>query len=69
MCLAVAMIAYADYNPESDALFDVMCSVEKLAELCGQLHRYASGRKSYDPIMRCEIGIWPILLLLTAILM
>ncbi|ETT05694.1 RepA protein, IncFII-like family protein [Providencia alcalifaciens F90-2004] len=49
--LALAMIAYADYNPESDALFEVMCSVEKLAELCGQLHRYDSGRKSYDPIL------------------
>ncbi|BBG61838.1 RepA family replication protein [Providencia rustigianii] len=49
--LALTMIAYADYNPESDALFEVMCSVEKLAELCGQLHRYASGRKSYDPIL------------------
>lgn len=49
--LAMAMIAYADYNPESDALFEVMCSVEKLAELCGQLYRYDSGRKSYDPIL------------------
>lgn len=49
--LALAMIAYADYNPESDALFEVMCSVEKLAELCGQLYRYDSGRKSYDPIL------------------
>lgn len=49
--LAMAMIAYADYNPESDALFEVMCSVEKLAELCGQLYRYESGRKSYDPIL------------------
>lgn len=49
--LALAMIAYADYNPESDALFEVMCSVEKLAGLCGQLHRYDSGRKSYDPIL------------------
>ncbi|HHR5956575.1 TPA: RepA family replication protein, partial [Providencia alcalifaciens] len=44
--LAMAMIAYADYNPESSALFEVMCSVEKLAELCGQLYRYDSGRKS-----------------------
>ena len=33
--LALAMIAYADYNPESDALFEVMCSVVNLAELCG----------------------------------
>lgn len=49
--LAMAMIVYADYNPESDALFEVMCSVEKLAELCGQLYRYDSGRKSYDPIL------------------
>jgi len=49
--LAMAMIAYADYNPESDTLFEVMCSVEKLAELCGQLYRYDSGRKSYDPIL------------------
>lgn len=49
--LALAMIAYADYNPESDALFEVMCSVEKLAELCGQLYRYDCGRKSYDPIL------------------
>ncbi|ETS99247.1 hypothetical protein M5X66_18210 (plasmid) [Providencia sp. PROV188] len=49
--LAMAMIAYADYNPESDTLFEVMCSVEKLAELCGQLYRYESGRKSYDPIL------------------
>ncbi|MGV6987327.1 RepA family replication protein [Providencia hangzhouensis] len=49
--LALAMIAYADYNPESDALFEVMCSVEKLAELCGQLYHYESGRKSYDPIL------------------
>ncbi|MGF7420330.1 RepA family replication protein [Providencia rettgeri] len=49
--LALAMIAYADYNPESDALFEVMCSVERLAELCGQLYRYDSGRKSYDPIL------------------
>ena len=49
--LAMAMIAYADYNPESSALFEVMCSVEKLAELCGQLYRYDSGRKSYDPIL------------------
>lgn len=49
--LALAMIAYADYNPESDTLFEVMCSVEKLAQLCGQLHRYDSGRKSYDPIL------------------
>lgn len=49
--LAMAMIAYADYNPESDALFEVMCSVEKLAELCGQLYRYDSGRKSYDPTL------------------
>ncbi|HHR5914070.1 TPA: RepA family replication protein [Providencia alcalifaciens] len=49
--LALAMVAYADYNPESEALFEVMCSVEKLAELCGQLYRYDSGRKSYDPIL------------------
>ncbi|EAB6419142.1 hypothetical protein D6S13_24440 [Salmonella enterica subsp. enterica] len=49
--LAMAMIAYADYNPESEALFEVMCSVEKLAVLCGQLYRYDSGRKSYDPIL------------------
>ncbi|MEQ5091687.1 RepA family replication protein [Providencia rettgeri] len=49
--LALAMVAYADYNPESDALFEVLCSVEKLAELCGQLYQYDSGRKSYDPIL------------------
>lgn len=49
--LALALIAYADYNPESETLFEVMCSVEKLAQLCGQLHRYENGRKSYDPIL------------------
>ncbi|EMB8480644.1 hypothetical protein VAH18_003467 [Providencia rettgeri] len=48
--LAMAMIAYSDYSSESDALFEVMCSVEKLAKLCGQLYRYDNGRKSYDPI-------------------
>ncbi|MCW7763422.1 RepA family replication protein [Photorhabdus luminescens] len=50
--LALAMIAYADYNPNREYLFEVMCSVEKLAELCGQLYRYENGRKSYDPILR-----------------
>ncbi|WP_434523829.1 RepA family replication protein [Photorhabdus asymbiotica] len=49
--LALAMIAYADYNPNNEYLFEVMCSVEKLAELCGQLYCYESGRKSYDPIL------------------
>ncbi|MBS9434838.1 hypothetical protein EAE92_20385 [Photorhabdus hainanensis] len=49
--LALAMIAYADYNPNNEYLFEVMCSVEKLAELCGQLYRYENGRKSYDPIL------------------
>lgn len=49
--LALAMIANADYNPESDALFEVMCPAETLAVQCGQLHRYDSGRKSYDPVL------------------
>ncbi|PHM67977.1 hypothetical protein [Xenorhabdus sp. KJ12.1] len=49
--LALALIAYADYNPNNEYLFEVMCSVEKLAELCGQLFHYESGRKSYDPIL------------------
>ncbi|MEX0446547.1 RepA family replication protein [Xenorhabdus sp. SGI246] len=49
--LALAMVAYADYNSNHKYLFEVMCSVEKLAELCGQLYRYDSGRKSYDPIL------------------
>ncbi|PHM75280.1 hypothetical protein [Xenorhabdus cabanillasii] len=49
--LALAMIAYADYNPNHEYIFEVMCSVEKLAELCGQLYRYENGRKSYDPIL------------------
>ncbi|WP_446471524.1 RepA family replication protein [Xenorhabdus stockiae] len=49
--LALALIAYADYNPNNEYLFEVMCSVEKLAELCGQLFHYENGRKSYDPIL------------------
>ncbi|MEM8081877.1 RepA family replication protein [Morganella morganii] len=49
--LALAMIANADYNPDSEALFEVMCPVETLASQCGQLHLYESGRKSYDPIL------------------
>lgn len=49
--LALAMIANADYNPDSDALFEVMCPVEILAAQCGQLHRYENGRKSYDPVL------------------
>lgn len=49
--LALAMLANADYNPESEALFEVMCSVEILAAQCGQLHHYVNGRKSYDPVL------------------
>lgn len=49
--LAMAMIAHADYNPESESIFEVMCSVETLAASCSQLHQYESGRKSYDPIL------------------
>lgn len=49
--LALAMIANADYNPDSEALFEVMCPVETLAAQCGQLHQYESGRKSYDPVL------------------
>ncbi|MGJ7244626.1 hypothetical protein ABMZ73_18860 [Morganella morganii] len=49
--LALAMIANADYNPDSEALFEVMCPVETLAAQCGQLHRYENGRKSYDPVL------------------
>ncbi|SPX81838.1 hypothetical protein RN616_19955 (plasmid) [Morganella morganii] len=49
--LALAMIANADYNPDSEALFEVMCPVETLAAQCGQLHQYENGRKSYDPVL------------------
>lgn len=49
--LALAMIANADYNPDSEALFEVMCPVETLAAQCGQLHQYDNGRKSYDPVL------------------
>lgn len=49
--LAMAMIAHADYNPERESIFEVICSVEKLAALCSQLHQYENGRKSYDPIL------------------
>lgn len=49
--LALVMIANADYNPDSEALFEVMCSVETLAAQCGQLHHYDNGRKSYDPVL------------------
>lgn len=49
--LALAMIANSDYNPESESVFEVMCSVEKLAKICSQFHQYESGRKSYDPIL------------------
>ena len=49
--LALAMIANADYNPDSEALFEVMCPVETLAAQCGQLHQYGNGRRSYDPVL------------------
>ena len=49
--LALTMIAYADYSPECEGLFEVMCSVENLAKYCNQLHKYENGRKSYDPIL------------------
>ncbi|MCX8963076.1 hypothetical protein EHW64_18645 [Erwinia psidii] len=50
--LAMAMIANCDYNPDSDYLFEVMCSVEELARQTGQLHTDAvTGRKTYDPVL------------------
>ncbi|MTC74235.1 hypothetical protein GKR75_08150 [Providencia sp. wls1919] len=49
--LALAMIANADYNPESEYIFEVMCSTEQLADMCSQLHKYESGRISYDPTL------------------
>lgn len=49
--LALAMIANADYNPDSEALFEVMCPVETLAAQCGQLYQYENGRRSYDPVL------------------
>ena len=49
--LASALFANCDYNPDSEYLFEVMCSVEELAKLVGQLHVYESGRKSYDPVL------------------
>ncbi|WP_099136898.1 hypothetical protein [Xenorhabdus budapestensis] len=55
--LALAMIAYADYNPDSEYLFEIMCSTEKLASLCGQLYHYDNGRKCYDPI-RLALKDW-----------
>lgn len=48
--LALAMVAHCDYNPDNEYLFEVMCSVEELARLTGQLHRCDSGRKTYDPV-------------------
>ncbi|ENC1639220.1 hypothetical protein ABKD00_004467, partial [Salmonella enterica subsp. enterica serovar Newport] len=49
--LALAVIANADYNPMSENVFEVMCSVEALAAQCGQLYQYENGRKSYDPVL------------------
>lgn len=49
--LASAIFANCDYNPDSEYLFEVMCSVEELARLVNQLHIYDSGRKSYDPVL------------------
>lgn len=50
--LAMAIIANCDYNPDSDYLFEVMCSVEELARQTGQLHTDAvTGRKTYDPVL------------------
>lgn len=49
--LATAILANCDYNPDSEYLFEVMCSVEELARLVGQLHVDASGRKTYDPVL------------------
>ncbi|MCU6377977.1 hypothetical protein [Morganella morganii] len=49
--LALAVIANTDYNPMSENVFEVMCSVEALAAQCGQLYQYENGRKSYDPVL------------------
>lgn len=50
--LALAMIANANYSVTHDYIFEVMCSTEHLAKLCGQLYKYNSGRRSYDPILK-----------------
>lgn len=50
--LALAMIANANYSVTHDSIFEVMCSTEHLAQLCSQMYKYESGRKSYDPILK-----------------
>ncbi len=49
--LAMALIAYCDYSPESDYLFEVFASVEQLASVTGQRHLCDSGRVTYDPTL------------------
>lgn len=50
--LAMAVLAYCDYNPDNEYLFEVMCGVEQLARLTGQLHQGANQRKTYDPVLK-----------------
>ncbi len=46
-------MANCDYNPDSDHLFEVMCSTEQLAQQTGQLHvDAATGRKTCDPVYK-----------------
>lgn len=49
--LSMALIAYCDYSPESDYLFEVFASVEQLAAITGQRHQCESGRVTYDPTL------------------
>ncbi|RZF11026.1 hypothetical protein B7L32_22995 [Serratia marcescens] len=55
--LAMAVLAYCDYNPDSEYLFEVMCGVEQLARLTGQLHQGRDQRKTYDPVLKA-LGDW-----------
>lgn len=59
--LTRAMLYCADYDPSAPYLFEVKASIERLAELIGQLHeyepgydgedgQYRHGRKSCDPV-------------------
>ncbi|WP_244186233.1 Replication protein [Xenorhabdus ishibashii] len=46
--LSLALVAYADFYPCRDHLFEVMASIEVIAAAMGVLHIYDNGRKAYD---------------------
>ncbi|MEQ1966202.1 Replication protein [Xenorhabdus nematophila] len=46
--ISMVLAANADYNPDSEYLFEVMLPLEKIAEYMGMLHVYDNGRKAYD---------------------